>query len=129
MDLDLTKELEYKVLVERQCCAFFVVVKLEYENIPYFCSLCNTIGHNYEACERMKSDDGPHLESDKKNKEIKKVYKQVDNTTSHDVMQSEKGKTIVFDHVNEATHNHREPKGIKLKDNNVQIVVHEERVP
>lgn len=32
-------------------------------------------------------DDIPYLENDKKKKEIKTTYKQVENTTSHEVVQ------------------------------------------
>lgn len=50
VDLELTNDLRYNVLVERKGFAFFVV--LEYENLPNFCSSCNTIGHNLNNFKR-----------------------------------------------------------------------------
>lgn len=43
--------------------------------------MCNIVGHSFETCKRIKVDDIPHLENDRKNKEPKKAYKKVDNTT------------------------------------------------
>ncbi|CAI8618056.1 unnamed protein product [Vicia faba] len=55
VELDLTKELIYKVLVERVGFAFFVEV--EYEKIPDFCTFCNCIGHGYDNCKRKSLKD------------------------------------------------------------------------
>ncbi|XP_058766162.1 uncharacterized protein LOC131639707 [Vicia villosa] len=52
VDLDLTKELSYKILVERVGFAFFV--DIEYEKIPEFCSYCNSIGHSITNCKRKE---------------------------------------------------------------------------
>ncbi|XP_058762043.1 uncharacterized protein LOC131635437 [Vicia villosa] len=56
VDLDLTKELSYKILVERIGFAFFV--DIEYEKIPEFCSFCNNIGHSVENCKRKELAEG-----------------------------------------------------------------------
>lgn len=52
VDLDLTKELNYKILVERVRFAFFV--DIEYEKIPDFCNFCSTIGHSIDNCKRKE---------------------------------------------------------------------------
>jgi hypothetical protein len=52
VDVDLAKDLIYRVLVERKGFAFFVDV--EYENLPPFCDHCNIIGHKFENCKRRK---------------------------------------------------------------------------
>lgn len=58
VDLELTNDLRYKVLVERKGFSFFV--ELEYENLPEFCSSHNIIGHNLTNCKRgvEKNDNG-----------------------------------------------------------------------
>ncbi|XP_058773455.1 uncharacterized protein LOC131647592 [Vicia villosa] len=43
VDLDLSQELRYKVLVERKGFAFFV--DLDYENMPDFCNSDKIVGH------------------------------------------------------------------------------------
>lgn len=48
VDMDITQQLCYKVLVERKDYAFFV--DLEYENLPDFCSHCLKIGHHVDDC-------------------------------------------------------------------------------
>jgi hypothetical protein len=52
VDVDLAKDLIYRVLVERKGFAFFVDV--EYENLPPFCDHCNIIGHKFENCKIRK---------------------------------------------------------------------------
>ncbi|XP_058776274.1 uncharacterized protein LOC131650588 [Vicia villosa] len=65
VDLGLTKEFVYKLLVERVGFAFFV--DIEYEKVPEFCSYFSCIGHNISSCKRketvLKGADG-----DRKNK-------------------------------------------------------------
>ncbi|XP_058776082.1 uncharacterized protein LOC131650388 [Vicia villosa] len=56
VDLDLTKELSYKILVERVGFAFFV--DIEYEKIPEFCSFCNNIAHSITNCKRKEQVNG-----------------------------------------------------------------------
>lgn len=59
VDIDLTKELSYKILVERIGFAFFV--DLEYERLSDFSSLCNCIGHSKDKCNRHKSAEGDKI--------------------------------------------------------------------
>ncbi|XP_058783669.1 uncharacterized protein LOC131658389 [Vicia villosa] len=77
VDMDLTKELRYKVLVERQGFAFFV--ELEYEKLPEFCNHCICIGHNTSKCKRKETiagvEGGKHF-----NKVTEKVVTQVRNS-------------------------------------------------
>jgi hypothetical protein len=51
VDIDLTIELKYKVLVERKGFAMFV--ELDYEKIPDYCSICKMVGHNDGNCIRF----------------------------------------------------------------------------
>ena len=55
VDLDLSKELKYEVLVERKGFAFFV--ELEYEKLPEFCDYCKLVGHNSVVCRKFTKDD------------------------------------------------------------------------
>jgi hypothetical protein len=48
VDMDLTQQMHYRVLVERKDFAFFV--EIEYENIPSYCSHCLKIGHYVDDC-------------------------------------------------------------------------------
>lgn len=48
VDLDVSNDLKYEVLVERKGFAFFV--EFEYENLPEVCSFCKRIGHNASVC-------------------------------------------------------------------------------
>jgi hypothetical protein len=54
VDMDVTKELRYKVLVERKDFAFFV--ELEYENLPDYCIHCKKIGHYVEICKFVNKE-------------------------------------------------------------------------
>ena len=56
VDLDLSQELRYRVLVERKGYAIFV--DFEYENLPDFCTHCNFTGHSLENCKRLKENKG-----------------------------------------------------------------------
>jgi len=67
-----SKELRYKVLVERKGYAFFV--ELEYENVPDFCGYCQVVGHNISVCRKAnkrnmepKEHEGMHGEMAGKN--------------------------------------------------------------
>ena len=74
VDIDLTKELKYEVLVERKGYAFFV--EFEYENLPKFCDFCNMIGHNIQVCIKVnKNDGGNDGKEDRKGKRKKKKKK------------------------------------------------------
>jgi hypothetical protein len=66
MDMDVTQEVRYKVLVERKGFAFFV--DLDYENIPDYCTHCRKIGHYINICKSLhksdaKTDSGAHKTS------------------------------------------------------------------
>lgn len=55
VDIDMAKELKYRVLVERKGYAMFV--DFEYENLPSFCINCNIVGHLDSDCRRYKPND------------------------------------------------------------------------
>lgn len=59
VDLEMTKELCYKILMERKGFAFFL--ELEYENLPQFCSNCNMIGHSINNCKRIEEESGKSM--------------------------------------------------------------------
>lgn len=69
VDLDVSMDLKYEVLVERKGFAFFV--ELEYENLPEFCSYCNLVGHDVSICRKTKKPESvmknkkPAAESEK----------------------------------------------------------------
>lgn len=65
IDIDLSKELRYEVLVERKGYAFFV--ELEYENVPEFCAYCRAVGHHVSVCRKAgnRNNDGTHQENNK----------------------------------------------------------------
>jgi len=48
VDMDVSQEPRYKVLVERKDYAFFV--DFEFENMPDFCSYCKKVGHYVDIC-------------------------------------------------------------------------------
>lgn len=56
VDLDLSRDLRYRVLVERKGFAFFV--DFEYENLPDFCTYCHCTGHYVDICKRLKENKG-----------------------------------------------------------------------
>jgi len=82
VDMDLSQDLRYKVLVERKNYAFFV--NFEYENLPDFCTHCNKIGHYFEICKfANKPVNNTEVENQKKNtKEGRKCYVQVKDGTT-----------------------------------------------
>jgi len=48
VDMDVSQEPRYKVLVERKNYAFFV--EFEFENMPDFCTYCKKVGHYVDIC-------------------------------------------------------------------------------
>jgi len=78
VDLDVTQELQYKVLVERKGYAFFV--DLDFENIPDFCTNCRKITHHINICKSMyineavKDVAGPKLADKESTKEFVQVH-------------------------------------------------------
>jgi hypothetical protein len=75
VDLDISNELSYKILVERKGFAFFV--ELEYENLPDYCSYCQNIGHHFENCKKRASTfaaDKEDLSKKKSRQEPKQIY-------------------------------------------------------
>lgn len=63
VDLDLTKELRYMVLIERQSYVFFLNL-IRIGNLPNFCFLFNCTGHSLEFCrknnlEKILDDKAP----------------------------------------------------------------------
>jgi len=76
VDIDLTQELRYKVLVERKGYAFFV--EMEYENLPDYCTFCKCTGHYYEICKRRVPNNQADKNEKNKNKpETRKEFVQV----------------------------------------------------
>jgi len=74
VDVDLSQDLRYKVLVERKNYAFFV--NFEYENLPNYSIHCNKIGHYIDVCIFANKLDG-NTDADKTkktNKETRKEY-------------------------------------------------------
>lgn len=68
VDLDLIKELRYKISVERVGFAFFM--EIEYERLSKFSNYCNCIGHylgNYKIKNLQDNEN-------KKEEKMKKVY-------------------------------------------------------
>lgn len=61
VDLDLSQELRYKVLVERKGFAFFV--DLDYESMHDFCNFYKIVGHHVGTCRRNKPNDS-HIKDD-----------------------------------------------------------------
>lgn len=72
VDIDLTQELRYKVLVERKDYAFFV--EMEYENLPEYCTFCNCTGHYFEICKNTKHAENKEMNKNKT--EARKQYVQ-----------------------------------------------------
>ena len=75
VEMDVTQDLRYKVLVERKGYAFFV--DLDYENIPDYCTNCKKIGHYLEICRFFKKNDVQETAAlNKGNKVSKQVFVQ-----------------------------------------------------
>jgi hypothetical protein len=73
VDLDISNELSYEILVERKGFAFFV--ELEYENLPDYCSYCKNIGHNFDNCKKRDfAFDKEDLAKKKSRQEPKQSY-------------------------------------------------------
>lgn len=76
VDMDVTQQLRYKVLVERKDYAFFV--DLEYENLPEFCSHCLKIGHHIDECRFLaKAHEAPVVK--KQTRENRKEFQIVND--------------------------------------------------
>jgi len=77
VNMDVTQEPRYKVLVESKGYVFFV--DLDYENIPEFCDYCKKIGHNVSVCNNLHETEVNHYSSAQKlaNKLASKKYVQV----------------------------------------------------
>lgn len=72
VDMDITKDLRYNVLVERKGYAFFV--ELEYENLPDYCVHCKKIRHDVEICRFAIKTVQARTASKLINNEQKKVH-------------------------------------------------------
>ncbi|XP_058763217.1 uncharacterized protein LOC131636624 [Vicia villosa] len=72
VDLDMMKELIYKILVKRIGFAFFVDV--EYEKLPDYCNFCSCIGHSVDNCKRKASTNEHGKEPEKRAHIGKQVY-------------------------------------------------------
>lgn len=77
VDLDMTKELSYKILVESTGFAFFV--DIEYEKLSEFCSYCTCIDHSINNCKRKEVNKNQGKDLEKKNNKdpLVKVVKKI----------------------------------------------------
>lgn len=75
VDMDLSKDLKYKVLVERKGFAFFV--ELGYDNLPAFCNYCKITGHSLDKCRKWNEANKPigktTKEADRKGKHVEVI--------------------------------------------------------
>jgi hypothetical protein len=55
VNIDVSNDLKYEVLVERKGFAFFV--EFEYENLPEFCNYCKIVGHNVSVCKKANKKE------------------------------------------------------------------------
>lgn len=78
IDIDLEKELLFKVLVERKGFAMFV--DLDYEQIPEYCTSCRMIGHQLSNCRKNENNDT--ITKEKEHKRINEKGK--NKLVSHD---------------------------------------------
>ncbi|XP_019418439.1 PREDICTED: uncharacterized protein LOC109329226 [Lupinus angustifolius] len=51
VEVNIREDLHEQILVEREGFAFFVGI--EYENVPPYCTSCNSIGHVQSNCRRL----------------------------------------------------------------------------
>lgn len=71
MDLDLSRNIFYEIMVEREGYAF--PVEIECKGLPDFCTHCKSIGHNVISCQWLhpkkseKQDKVPRVDKGKKN--------------------------------------------------------------
>jgi hypothetical protein len=75
VDLDLSKDIFYEIMVEREGFAFPLTI--EYERLPDFCKHCNSIGHDVSNCRWLypRKDDTNKKSADGKGKEKVPVQK------------------------------------------------------
>ena len=66
VDVDLSTDLRYMVLVERKGYAFFV--DLEYENLPDFCAYCKIPGHHIDICKKRNMGNTNKAQKEKNKK-------------------------------------------------------------
>ena len=71
MDINLLKDLRYKILVERVGFSFFV--DIEYENLPEFCNHCKVIGRSLGICMK-KNANLEEANKPKARKDNTKIY-------------------------------------------------------
>lgn len=60
VDMDVTRDLRYKILVERG--GFKFLVELAYENLANFCTHCKKIGHYVDICKNLNKDKARETE-------------------------------------------------------------------
>lgn len=77
VDVDLSGSLREQILVEREGFSFFVGI--EYENMSFFCSICQIIGHSIDKCRSQPSFDAKAQEFPKDKKIIHLPRKHVQN--------------------------------------------------
>jgi len=75
VDLDLSKDIFYEIMVEREGLVFPLAI--EYEGLPDFCKHCKSIGHDVPKCHWLHSrkDDANNKDTEGKGKEKVPVKK------------------------------------------------------
>ena len=71
VDMDLSHKLFHEIVVEREMFAFTLAVA--YEWMPYFCTHCQSVGHDVSACRRLY----PRKETTTSKEQIAQGKKQV----------------------------------------------------
>ena len=75
IDVDLSKNLQDSIILERDDHSF--LVDIEYENLPDFCSHCQSVGDVVINCCKFKSEQPAIVEESVKQKNGKKIYKPI----------------------------------------------------
>lgn len=128
VDLDLTKEFSYKILVKRVRFAFFV--DIDYEKVPKFYSYCSCIGHSLQSCRRnvsnnkAKTVENPHdkgdLDKDKDKDMDKDMDKDRTNATQNtQLVKEEVGRRHVMENLDKEESNNNDGEDI------IQLVIKE----
>lgn len=132
VDIDLSVELIYRVLVERIGYAFFV--DFEYEKLPDFCTKCNIIGHDDRNCRKLNGIEEGKKEKNKENiegrnrregkepvKENAWVKKNIVENTDKEVVNVEKENEVNLVENGEKNNTDVVENDEQLADNRVQL--------
>jgi hypothetical protein len=80
VDLDLSKDLFYEIMVEREGFAFPLAI--EYEGLPDFCKHCSSIGHDVSKCRWLHPRKDDSSNNDKERVIVRKGKEQVPTKTN-----------------------------------------------